>query len=86
MRERAWHPPIFDKWFESLLSQQVVQVLGKPVFLACVATEQNRADIEGVATQVRLRAHAQHEFYPYFFVEETAAREWLLYHQELEGH
>lgn len=85
MRERAWHPPVFDKWFESLISQHVVTVLGKPVFLACVATEQNRADIEGVAMQVRLRAHAQHEFYPYFFTEEDAARAWLLYHQELEG-
>ncbi|GAB3637108.1 hypothetical protein GCM10027422_26980 [Hymenobacter arcticus] len=85
MRERAWHPPVLDKWFERLLSQQVVQVLGKPVFLACVATEQNKADIEGIAMQVRLRAQAQHEFYPYFFADEAAAREWLRYYQGLEG-
>jgi hypothetical protein len=62
----------------------VVQILGKPVFLACVAIEQNRADIESIGMQVRLRAHAQHEFYPYFFDDETAAREWLAYHQQLE--
>jgi hypothetical protein len=85
MRERAWHPPVFEKWFAGLLSQQVVQVLGKPVFLACVATEQNRTDIESIATQVRLRAHAEHEFYPYFFDDEAAAREWLAYHRQLDG-
>jgi len=85
MRERAWHQPVFEKWFEGLLAQRVVEVLGKPVFLACVATEQNRADIESLAMQVRLRSHAEHEFYPYFFNEETAAREWLAYHRELDG-
>jgi len=85
MRERAWHPPVFEKWFAGLLSQQVVQVLGKPVFLACVATEQNRADIESIGTQLRLRAHAENEFYPYFFDDEAAAREWLAYHRKLDG-
>lgn len=85
MRERAWHPPVFEKWFSGLLAQRVVEALGKPVFLACVANEQNRADIESLAMQVRLRAHAEHEFYPYFFDDENAAREWLAYHRELDG-
>lgn len=85
MRERAWHPPVFEKWFAGLLAQRLVAVLGKPVFLACVANEQNRADIENIATQVRLRSHAEHEFYPYFFEDEAAAREWLAYHRELDG-
>ncbi|WP_151087284.1 hypothetical protein [Hymenobacter baengnokdamensis] len=84
LRERTWHPPAFKKWFDNLLSKQVVQVLGRPVFLACVATEQNRADIESIATQVRLRQHAQEEFYPYFFNNEGAARDWLLYHRQQE--
>jgi hypothetical protein len=81
MRERAWHPPGFNSWFETLVSQPVVQVLGKPVFLACVANEQNRADIESVAMEVRLRAQAVHEFYPYFFDNEEAARDWLTHQQ-----
>jgi hypothetical protein len=85
MRERAWHPPVFEQWFAGLLSQRVVQVLGKPVFLACVATEQNRTDIESIGTQVRLRSQAEHEFYPYFFSDEAAAREWLAYHRELDS-
>jgi len=83
MRERAWHPPVFERWFAGLLAQRVVEVLGRPVFLACVANKQNRADIEHLATQVR--AHAEHEFYPFFFEEEAAAREWLAYHRELDG-
>ena len=79
LRERA----AFHEWFRGLLSQQVVRELGKPVFVACVAAESSRAEIESVATQVRLRQQAQDEFYPYFFSDEAAAREWLAYHQQL---
>ncbi len=33
-------------WLKELLAEQVVMVLGSPVFLACVANESHRAEIE----------------------------------------
>ena len=69
--------PLLLEWLQSLLAQQVVSVLGSPVFVACVADERHRADIESLGTETLLRQQAQHEFYPYFFHDEQAARAWL---------
>ena len=81
LRERA-EPATFQTWFGSLLSREVVRELGKPVFVACLANETSRAEIESIATEARLRQQAQDEFYPYFFSDEAAARERLAYYQE----
>ena len=64
-------------WMGQLLAQQVVSVLGSPVFVACVAAERHREAIESIATNTLLRQQALHEFYPYFFTNETDARAWL---------
>ena len=64
-------------WLGALMAQQVVSVLGSPVFVACVAAERHRQEIESIGADTLLRQQAQHEFYPYFFVNETDAREWL---------
>ena len=57
-------------------------MLGSPVFVACVAAERHRAAIESLGTETLLRQHQQHEFYPYFFVNETDARGWLAQSQD----
>jgi hypothetical protein len=81
MRQRSWHTVAFAKWFSGLLANQVVSEVGAPVFVAYVADEAHRVDIESVATQATLRHAAKVEFYPYFFSNENAARDWLLYYQ-----
>ena len=77
LRAQQDYSPLLLDWFGSLLAQQVVSVLGSPVFIACVANESHRAEIESLGTETLLRQQAQHEFYPYFFNSEAAAREWL---------
>ncbi|WP_426061350.1 hypothetical protein [Hymenobacter sp. B1770] len=71
-------------WLKELLAEQVVMVLGSPVFLACVASESHRDEIDSIGTETLLRQQAQHEFYPYFFNNEEAAREWLAESQSHE--
>ena len=77
MRTQDTFSPVLLDWLSQLLAQQVVSVLGSPVFMACVADESHRAEIEGIGTETLLRQQAEHEFYPYFFHDEAAAREWL---------
>ena len=77
LRTQREFSPLLLEWLQSLLAQQVVSVLGSPVFVACVADERHRADIESLGTETLLRQQAQHEFYPYFFNDELAARAWL---------
>ena len=81
MRQRDWHTVAFAEWFGGLLANQVVREVGAPVFVAYVAGETHRVDIESVATAATLRQAAQVEFYPYFFSDEAAARDWLTYYQ-----
>ena len=81
MRLRRWHTATFTKWFANLLTHQAVREVGAPIFVAYVAAEVHRTDIESVATQAMLRQAAQIEFYPYFFNNEAAAHDWLLYYQ-----
>ena len=81
MRLRSWHTTTFTQWFAELLANKAVREVGAPIFVAYVAAETHRTDIESVATQAMLRQAAQVEFYPYFFNSETAARDWLLYYQ-----
>ena len=77
LRAQRDYSPLLLDWIGSLLAQQVVSVLGSPVFVACIANESHRAEIESLGTETLLRQQAQHEFYPYFFNNEAAAREWL---------
>ncbi len=84
MRTQRAFSPLLLEWLGELLAQQVVSVLGSPVFIACVADEIHRAEIESIGTETLLRQQAQHEFYPYFFNEEAAAREWLTDSQDYE--
>lgn len=81
MRQRSWHTAAFAEWFSGLLANQVVGEVGAPVFVAYIADEAHRVDIESVANEATLRQAAQVEFYPYFFSDEAAARDWLLYYQ-----
>ena len=81
MRRRSWHSAEFTAWFGSLLANEVVHELGSPVFVAYVATEAHRSSIEGVANDAMLRQSAKVEFYPYYFDNEQAAREWLVYYR-----
>lgn len=81
MRQRSWHSVAFAQWFSGLLANQVVREVGAPVFVAYLASEAHRADIESVATEATLRQAAEVEFYPYFFSDEPAARDWLHYYQ-----
>ena len=84
LRAQRDYSPLLLDWFGSLLAQQVVSVLGSPVFIACIANESHRAEIESLGTETLLRQQAQHEFYPYFFNNEAAAREWLADSQDHE--
>ena len=77
MRRQETFSTLLLEWLGNLLAQQVVSVLGSPVFVACLADERHRADIESIGTETLLRQQAAHEFYPYFFHDEAAAREWL---------
>ena len=77
MRAQNTYSPALLDWLKELMAEQVVTVLGSPVFLACVASEEHRDEIESIGTEAMLRQQAQHEFYPYFFNDEQAAREWL---------
>ena len=84
MRTQQKYSPLLLDWLGSLLTQQVVSVLGSPVFVACVASESHRAEIESIGTETLLRQQARHEFYPYFFNDEEAARLWLHESQDHE--
>ena len=75
MRQRSWHTAAFAQWFSELLANQVVREVGAPVFVAYIADEAHRADIESVATEATLRHAAQVEFYSYFFSDEATARD-----------
>jgi hypothetical protein len=77
MRRQATFSPLLLEWLGALLARQVVSVLGSPVFVACVADESHRIEIESLSTETLLRQQAEHEFYPYFFHDEAAARAWL---------
>ena len=77
VRGQSTFSPVLLEWMGALLAQQVVSVLGSPVFVACVANESHRAEIESIGTETLLRQQARHEFYPYFFSDELAARAWL---------
>jgi hypothetical protein len=77
MRSQEAFSPLLLEWLGQLLAQQVVSVLGSPVFMACVSNERHRTEIESISTEALLRQQAEHEFYPYFFNDEAAAREWL---------
>jgi hypothetical protein len=81
--QEAYSPALLN-WLKELVAEQVVMVLGSPVFLACVAKESHRAEIEGIGTETLMRQQARHEFYPYFFNNEEAAREWLADSQDHE--
>ena len=83
MRSQQVFSPLLLEWLGELLAQQVVSVLGSPVFVACVADESHRAEIESLSTETLLRQQAEHEFYPYFFHDEEAARAWLA---DSQGH
>ncbi|MDB5267729.1 MAG: hypothetical protein JWP58_769 [Hymenobacter sp.] len=78
------YSPLLLEWMSKLLAQQVVSVLGSPVFVACVADESHRDEIESIGTDTLLRQQAAHEFYPYFFHDEAAARQWLADSQDHE--
>ena len=82
MRGQNAFSPLLLEWLGKLLAQQVVAVLGSPVFMACVADESHRAEIESISTDTLLRQQAEHEFYPYFFHNEAAARVWLAESQD----
>ena len=84
MRTQQAFSPLLLEWLGKLLAQQVVSVLGSPVFMACVADESHRAEIESISTEALLRQQAEHEFYPYFFHDEAAARLWLADSQDHE--
>ncbi|GAA3975035.1 hypothetical protein [Hymenobacter antarcticus] len=84
MRSQQDFSSLLLEWLGSLLAQQVVSVLGSPVFIACVADESHRAEIESIGTETLLRQQAAHEFYPYFFHDEAAARIWLTESQDHE--
>jgi hypothetical protein len=82
LRGQQAFSPMLLEWLGQLLAQQVVAVLGSPVFMACVADESQRSDIESISTDTLLRQQAEHEFYPYFFHDEAAARVWLAESQD----
>ena len=82
MRNQDVFTPLLLEWLSNLLAQQVVSVLGSPVFVACVSDERHRAEIESLSTEALLRQQAEHEFYPYFFNGEAAARAWLAESQD----
>jgi len=77
MRRQSTFSPLLLEWLGALLTHQVVSVLGSPVFMACVADASHRTEIESLSTEALLREQAKHEFYPYFFDDEAAARQWL---------
>ena len=77
MRSQIVFSPLLLEWLGALLAQQVVSVLGSPVFMACVSDKSHRTEIESINTETLLRQQAEHEFYPYFFHDEAAARQWL---------
>ena len=81
MRRRSWQTDVFTKWFTELLANEAVREVGSPIFIAYVAAEAHRADIESVTTEAMLRQSAKAEFYPFFFSSEAAARDWLVYYQ-----
>ena len=82
MRRQDTFSPLLLEWLRALLTHQVVSVLGSPVFMACVADGSHRAEIESLSTEALLREQAKHEFYPYFFDDEAAARQWLAESQD----
>ena len=82
LRSQEAFSPLLLEWLSALLAQQVVSVLGSPVFMACVSDERHRAEIESLSTEALLRQQAEHEFYPYFFNDEAVARVWLAESQD----
>ena len=84
LRNQHEFSPMLLGWLQSMLAQQVVTVLGSPVFVACVADERHRPEIDSISTETLLRQQAAHEFYPYFFNDEPAARQWLAESQDHE--
>jgi hypothetical protein len=83
MRQRNWHMPSFSRWFSQEFGAAVQAAIGRPVFVAYVLSPRHQTAAEEIRTQLCQRESAAHDFYPYFFADESAALDWLRHQQEL---
>ena len=84
MQHRNWHDEDFARWFSHVFAAQASQVVGQPLFLACVVSPAQRAQVEGRCNEQLLRQITAYNVFPFYFTEERLARAWLRDQQAAE--
>lgn len=84
LRGRHWQGTQIGQWLSMTFAAQAAQVLGLPIFVACILDPMRREVVWSGQAAASQRACAAHDFYPYFFDNETDARSWLSDQQGLD--
>jgi hypothetical protein len=84
MRRRNWHDVAFAYWFSTAFAAQVSQVVGQPLFIACVVLPGQRPQVEGRGNEQLLRQITAYNIFPFYFADEQLARVWLRDQQAAE--
>jgi hypothetical protein len=84
MRRRNWHDAAFAEWFSTDFAAQASQVVGQPLFIACVVQPGQRPQVEGQCNEQLLRQITAYNVFPFYFADERLARAWLRDQQAAE--
>jgi hypothetical protein len=84
MRRRNWHDAAFAEWFSADFAAQASQVVGQPLFIACVVRPGQRPQVEGQCNELLLRQITAYNVFPFYFTDERLARAWLRDQQAAE--
>ena len=84
MQRRNWHDEDFARWFATSFAAQASQAVGQPLFMACVVSPEQRAQVEGRCNEQLLRQITAYNVFPFYFTDERLARTWLRDQQAAE--
>lgn len=85
MRTRIWPAATFTSWLGDTFAPLAAQRLGGPLYVACWITKQHLPQVDDFETSAMLARANAAGFYPTFFLDEPAARAWLLEQQALDA-
>ncbi|MGI4759599.1 MAG: hypothetical protein ACRYF0_02745 [Janthinobacterium lividum] len=77
LQQRNWHDEGFGQWFNEEFAPWAGAALGSPLFVACVMHPSQRPHVEASRTEQLLRRVAGRNIFPFYFENETDARDWL---------
>jgi hypothetical protein len=84
MQHRNWYDEAFAQWFSTAFAAQASQAVGQPLFIAYIASPEQRAPVEGRCNVDLLRQLTAYNVFPFYFTEERSARAWLRDQQAAE--